>query len=108
MIVLISLLSVCIMSYYLIVSDDYDDGVIGRGALCMLCFTSGLGFAQYLFGKVYFDPVSQTFFASAALFEGRHIYRIYKGKTKSDTALEVFKRIWNENWKPRKDRNQVI
>lgn len=93
MIVLFSLLSVCIMSYYLIVCEDYDDGVVGRGALCMLCFTSGLGFAQHLVGRVVFDPVSQVFFVAVAIFEGRHIYRIYKGKTGSENAFELFKRI---------------
>lgn len=93
MIVLISLLAVCIMSYFLITCEDYDDGVVGRGALCVLCFTSGLGFAQQLFGRVYFDPVSQIFFASVAVFEGRHIYRMYKGKTNSQNVVEVFKRI---------------
>lgn len=94
MIILCALLSVCIMSYYLIVCEDYDDGVVGRGALCMLCFTSGLGFAQQLLGRVQFDPVSQTFFVAVAIFEGRHIYRMYKGKTNSDNAIEVFKRIF--------------
>lgn len=93
MLVLISLLSVCGMSYFLITCEDYDDGVVGRGALCMLCFTSGLGFAQYAAGKVAFDPVSQTFFIAVAIFEGRHIYRMYKGKTNSENAVELFKRI---------------
>jgi hypothetical protein len=81
------------MSYYLIVCDDYDDGIIGRAALAVLSFSSALGFAQHLCGKIYFDPVSQAFFISVAIFEGRHIYRIYKAKTQSKNAVEFMRRI---------------
>lgn len=95
MIVLFALLAICIMSYYLIICDDYDDGIVGRLALGILSFSSGLGFAQYLCGKVLFDPVSQAIFVAVAVFEGRHIYRIYKGKTGSKTAAEVFRRLVN-------------
>lgn len=95
MIVLIALISVCLMSYYLIICEDYDDGVIGRLALGVLSFTSGLGFVQCLYGKAVFDPVSQSFFVAVAIFEGRHIYRIYKGKTQSKDAIEVFRRLFS-------------
>ena len=95
MIVLFSLLAVCIMSYYLIVTEDYDSGVMGHLALAGLSFSSGVGFAQVLCGRVEFEPVSQMFFVSTAVFEARHIYRIYKGRTKSQNIVETVRRLVN-------------
>lgn len=93
MIVLLSLLAICILSYYLIVCDHYDDGIIGRLALATLSLSAGVGFAQYLTGKIAFDPVSEAIFAAVAIFELRHIYRIFRAQTDSDNIWQVFQRI---------------
>lgn len=95
MIVFISLLLICLMSYHLIINDNYDDGIVGRGALGVMSLTSGLGCIQLLYGKVSFDPVSEAMFMAVAVFEARHIYRVYRAKTNSHNALETFKRLFN-------------
>ena len=95
MISLFALLAVSIMSYYLIITDDYDSGVVGHLALAGLSFFSAIGFAQVLCGKIIFDPISELIFFFVAVFEARHIYRIYKGKTQSKNAVEVLRRLIN-------------
>lgn len=77
----LALACICIFSYYLIVTDYYDDGIVGRMALAAMSFAAGLGFCQYLDGNT-FDPVSQVIFAATALFQGRHIYRVLRAQIK--------------------------
>lgn len=95
MIVFFSLFFICLMSYHLIINSSYDDGIIGRGALGVMSLTSGLGCIQILYDKVSFDPVSEAMFMAVAIFEARHIYRVYRAKTNSNNALETFKRLFN-------------
>lgn len=93
MIVLFSLLAICLMSYYLIICEYYDDGIVGRLALAVLSLSAGVGFAQHLTGKVFFDPVSEAIFGAVAVFELRHIYRIFRAKTDANHFWQVFQRI---------------
>lgn len=98
-IVLLCLLAVCLMSYFLICTDDYDSGIVGHLALAGLSFSSGVGFAQLLCNKIVFDPVSQIMFVSVAVFEARHIYRMYKGKTKSHDLFDLIGHICRSHQK---------
>lgn len=78
MITLFSLLIICLLSYYLTVCDQVDDGVVGRIGLAIMSLSSGVGFFQQLSDKADFEPVGQAIFVSLAILLMRQVYKLFK------------------------------
>lgn len=93
----LALAVICFTSYYLIVCEYYNDGIVGRVALSVLSMSAGVGLIQHLQSKLIFDPVSQAIFIGVAVFELRHTYRVLSYQKKIYFPRAFFQRLFDDN-----------
>lgn len=61
---------------YLALCENYEDGIIGHGALGCMAFASGAPVYEVVKGHDYeFLPTTALFYAAVAIFLARHAYR---------------------------------
>jgi hypothetical protein len=84
----LSLATICASAFYLIMSQIYDDGLVGRIALVLMVFASGIGLWQFFKGYIVFNPVGTVLVLANALFLARQVFFLINCKTDKRTIYE--------------------
>lgn len=78
-IVIVSCLIICVVSVYLALCQEYEDGIIGNIALGGMAVSTAGPLYEMANGSEYeFAPTTVLMYAAVAAFLARHMYRFMK------------------------------